>query len=426
MRGRVNLPAESGRPDASTMNSGKTSLTKMLLHVRDDPSVRRAFFVFSLTRVLLLAVFIIGGQMDRVSSGSTDTIRDLSLSLGKIPVSRVLQRTISTADVNWYYSVAHDGYERIPFNADRPHNWAFFPLFPMLWRLAARVTGEYPISGLLISHLFFFLGLIFTHKAAQAFGFGKVLADRGLFYLAVFPTSYFYSLPLTESLFLFLSAASIYSAKQGRWWMAGLAGGLASLTRVTGVLIFPALLVLYWETYGGNLRSKAAWRSALFHKEFLSLFLVPAGIGAFMFYLFAITGNPLAFKDILVSWGRGIGFFPVTLFGYLRNPWLIAVPWDFRLVNFTGAALALICGAWLIKHRQWALGLYTLLCVIAALSSLLLQSQARYAMVLFPIYFVLAKAGNRPHVDEAIRTVSIALFTLMTALFLTHFSLAMS
>ena len=408
------------------MNSPDISLTKMLLRVRDDPSVRRAFFVFSLTRVLLLAIFIIGGQMDRVSSGSTDTIRDLSLSLGKIPVSRVLQRTISTADVNWYYSVAHDGYERIPFNADRPHNWAFFPLFPMLWRLAARVTGEYPISGLLISHLFFFLGLIFTHKAAQAFGFGKVLADRGLFYLAVFPTSYFYSLPLTESLFLFLSAASIYSAKQGRWWMAGLAGGLASLTRVTGVLIFPALLVLYWETYGGNLRSKAAWRSALFHKEFLSLFLVPAGIGSFMFYLYTITGNPLAFKDILVSWGRGIGFFPVTLFGYLRNPWLIAVPWDFRLVNFTGAALALICGAWLIKHRQWALGLYTLLCVIAALSSLLLQSQARYAMVLFPIYFVLAKAGNRPHVDEAIRTVSIALFTLMTALFLTHFSLAMS
>jgi len=408
------------------MNSGKTSLTKVLLDVRDDPSVRRAFFVFSLTRILLLAIFIIGGQMDRVSSGSTDTIRDLSLSLGKIPVSRVLQRTVSTADINWYYSVAHDGYEKIPFNTDQPHNWAFFPLFPMLWRLAARVTGEYPISGLLISHLFFFLGLIFTHKVAQAFGFGKVLADRGLFYLAVFPTSYFYSLPLTESLFLFLTAASFYSAKQGRWWLAGLAGGLASLTRVTGVLIFPSLLVLYWETYGGNLRSKAAWRSALLHREFLSLFLVPAGIGAFMFYLFTITGNPLAFKDILVTWGRSIGFFPVTLFGYLRNPWLIAVPWDFRLVNFTGASLALICGAWLIKHRQWALGLYTLLCVIAALSSLVLQSQARYAMVLFPIYFVLAKAGNRPHVDEAIRTVSIALFILMTVLFLTHFSLAMS
>ena len=408
------------------MNSGKTSLTKMLLRVRDDPSVRRAFFVFSLTRVLLLAIFIVGGQLGRVSSGSTETIRHLSLSLDKIPVSRVLQQTIATADVNWYYSIAHDGYEKIPFSTDRQHNWAFFPLFPFLWRLAARVTGEYPISGLLISHLFFFLGLIFTHKAAQAFGFGKVLADRGLFYLAVFPTSYFFSLPLTESLFLLLTAGSIYSAKQGRWWIAGIAGGLASVTRVTGVLLFPTLLALFWETYGGDWRSKAVWRSVLFRKDFLSLFLVPAGIGSFMFYLYTITGNPLAFKDILVTWGRVIGFFPITLLEYLRNPWLIVVQWDFRVLNFTGAALALICGAWLIKHRQWVLGLYTLLCVIVALSSLVLQSQARYAMVLFPIYFVLAKAGNRPHVDEAVRTVSIALFTLMSALFLMHFSLAMS
>jgi len=398
----------------------------MLLRVRDDPSVRRAFFVFSLTRVLLLAIFIVGGQLGRVSSGSTETIRHLSLSLDKIPVSRVLQQTIATADVNWYYSIAHDGYEKIPFSTDRQHNWAFFPLFPFLWRLAARVTGEYPISGLLISHLFFFLGLIFTHKAAQAFGFGKVLADRGLFYLAVFPTSYFFSLPLTESLFLLLTAGSIYSAKQGRWWIAGIAGGLASVTRVTGVLLFPTLLALFWETYGGDWRSKAVWRSVLFRKDFLSLFLVPAGIGSFMFYLYTITGNPLAFKDILVTWGRVIGFFPITLLEYLRNPWLIAVQWDFRVLNFTGAALALICGAWLIKHRQWVLGLYTLLCVIVALSSLVLQSQARYAMVLFPIYFVLAKAGNRPHVDEAVRTVSIALFTLMSALFLMHFSLAMS
>jgi hypothetical protein len=408
------------------MNSDKFPLTKKLLRVGDDPSVRRAFFVFTLTRVLLLAILIVGGQMNRVTSGSAETIRHLSLSLGKIPVSRVLQNTITTADVNWYYSIARDGYEKIPFNADRPHNWAFFPLFPLLWRLAAHLTGEYVISGMLTSHIFFFVGLIFVHKAALAFGFNKVLADRSLFYLAVFPTSYFYSLPLTESLFLFLTACSLYSAKQGWWWTAGIAGGLASATRVTGIFLFPALAVLYWETYGGDLRSKEVWRGALSRKEFLSLFLVPVGIGSFMFYLYAITGNAIAFKDILVTWGRGTGFFVITLFGYLRNPWLIAVPWDFRIINFTGAALALICGGWLLKRRQWTLGVYTLLCVIAALSSLVLQSQARYAMVLFPIYFVLAKAGERPYVDETIRTISISLFTLMTALFAAHFSIAMS
>jgi Mannosyltransferase (PIG-V) len=408
------------------MNSDKSPLTKKLLRVRDDPSVRRAFFVFTLTRVLLLAIVIVGGQMSRITNGSGETTRDMSLSLGTIPVYRVLQETITTADVNWYYGIALNGYEKIPFNADRPHNWAFFPLFPLLWRLAAHLTGEYPISGMLISHLCFLLGLIFVHKVALAFGFSKALADRSLFYLAVFPTSYFYSLPLTESLFLQLTAVSLYSAKRGRWWTAGVAGALASATRVTGIFIFPALAVLYWETFGGEWRRKGVWRSALLRKEFLSLLLVPVGIGSFMVYLYTITGNPLAFKDILVTWGRGTGFFVVTLWRYLRNPWLIAVPWDFRTINFAGAALALICGGWLLKRRQWTLGAYTLLCVIAALSSLVLQSQARYAMVLFPIYFILARAGERPYVDETIRTISIALLCLMTALFAAHFSIALS
>jgi len=231
---------------------------------------------------------------------------------------------------------------------------------------------------------------------------------------------------VTESLFLFLTAASLYSAKQGWWWRAGVAGGLAAATRVTGVFLFPALAVLYWKNFGGEWRRKEVWRSALLRREFLSLLLVPAGLGLFMLYLYKITGNPLAFKDILVTWGRHPGFFVVTLIGYLRNPWVIAVPWDFRIINFTGAALALVCGGLLLKRRQWTLGVYTLLCVIAALSSLVLQSQARYAMALFPIYFVLAEAGERPYVDETIRTVSIALFVLMTALFVAHFSLAMS
>ena len=404
----------------------QSPVKKALQRITGDSSVRRAFFVFTLTRLLVLAILLIGAQMSRVVTGSGSSLRDMNLSLEKIPVGRILRDTVSVADINWYQGIAREGYEKIPFTADSSHNWAFFPLFPMLWRLAAYVTGEYPISGMLLSHIFFFLGLIFVHKAALAFGFSKELADRALFYLAVFPTSYFYSLPLTESLFLFLTACSIYSAKRGRWWTAGILGGLASATRVTGILLLPALAVLYWEGYGGDWRSKEVWRRAVWRKEILSLLLVSVGIASFMVYLYAITGNPPAFKDILVTWGRGTGIFVVTLVGYLRNPWLIAVPWDFRLINFTGAALALICGVWLLKWRQWTLGVYTLICVMAALSSLVLQSQARYAMVLFPMFLVLARAGERARIDETIRTISIALFCLMTALFAAHFSMALA
>jgi len=56
----------------------------------------------------------------------------------------------------------------------------------------------------------------------------------------------------------------------------------------------------------------------------------------------------------------------------------------------------------------------------------LLQSQARYAMVVFPAYMVLARAGRRERVDQLIRAIFLVLFALMTALFAAHFTIALS
>jgi hypothetical protein len=64
--------------------------------------------------------------------------------------------------------------------------------------------------------------------------------------------------------------------------------------------------------------------------------------------------------------------------------------------------------------------------VLVALSSALLQSQARYAMVVFPVYITLAIAGRQPKIDQVIRTVFLVLFALMSALFAAHFTLALS
>lgn len=56
----------------------------------------------------------------------------------------------------------------------------------------------------------------------------------------------------------------------------------------------------------------------------------------------------------------------------------------------------------------------------------MLQSQARYAMVLFPVYFMLAEVGERRRYDEVLRAVSLAMFYLMTALFAGRFIVALA
>lgn len=403
-------------PPALDGNDGVlSSARKMPRRVMRDKSLRAALFPFVLTRVLLLAILLVGGQINHIATGGEPT-REINLSLRQIPVARILRETVQTADVNWYRGIAENGYEKIPFNTDAPHNWAFFPLFPLVWRLASNVTGEFVLIGMALSHIFFLLALVLVHKTALAFNFDRRVADRSIFYLAVFPTSFFFSLPLTESLFLMLTVGSLYGAKRGRWWTACALAALASATRVTGVLLLPALAALYWQTYG------RAWRRG----EVLSLGVAPLGLLSFMGYLYTITGDPLAFKHILVTWGRSTGLFLIPLFEYLQRPLLVAVPWDFRLINFAAATTALVCGVLLLKWRQWALAVYTLASVIVALSSLILQSQARYAMVLFPMFIVLAIAGERPRVDETIRAVSLALLCLMTALFAAHFSIALA
>jgi hypothetical protein len=87
---------------------------------------------------------------------------------------------------------------------------------------------------------------------------------------------------------------------------------------------------------------------------------------------------------------------------------------------------ALACSTVLLKRRHYALAVYTFLAVLIALSSALLQSQARYTMVVFPVYMVLGTLGRHAKVDQMIRAVFLVLFALMSALFAAHFTLALS
>lgn len=219
---------------------------------------------------------------------------------------------------------------------------------------------------------------------------------------------------MTESLFLCLSVWCILAATRGKWRTAGALGALASATRVSGVLLLPALLVLYWQRQKSfKLRGEIFW-----------LALVPVGLISFMYFLWTITGNPLAFKDVLAAWGRSTGFFLLTLYDYLKNPLLIIEPWNFRLLNFAAAVLALGAVWFWARRKNWTFAFYTFLSVFVALSSMNLISMARYMSVVFPIFIWLAVVGESPRVDQFVRALFLVLFSLMTVSFALRFSFA--
>jgi len=396
-----------------------SSFTNAMRRLRADPSFRSAAFAFLLTRAIVLGILLLTTSIQREPDGPAygGSIKSVRVQIDGRGFLQRLRRAAEVADGLWYLNIARNGHEKEPFNADRQHTWAFFPLYPIFVRMAATVTREFPLTASLLSNIFFFAALVMLHKTASLWGSSDGDAERTVFYLAAFPTSYFFSLPFTESLFLLLAVSSFFLAKREKWWSAGIVGALAAATRLAGIFLVPALLVLYWQE-----RRKEGLRANL-----LGLCVIPAGLLAYMLYLRSITGNALAFVDIQSAWGHRPNFFLRPLFDYLTSPLTRVAGLDLRLLNLCAVILAFICCGAVLKRREWALATFALLSVIVPLSAtVLLQSMARYVLVIFPVFMVMGTWGQTPRRDQAIRAILITLMALMTALFGLRVGLALA
>ena len=396
-----------------TETANKLPGIEKLRRATRDRSLREAAFVFTITRLTIFVIAVVVGQTVVNLEGKQffQDVLDPSASFRRAPIGRHLRLAIARGDATWYCAVAEEGYEHLPFDASVQRKWAFFPLYPIVLRIARTVTGECVFTGAVLSNLFFFLALIFLHKLTLEWGYDSETANRTLFYLAVYPTSYFFSLPFTESLFLLLTVGSFLAARREQWLLAGLLGALASATRAGGVMLFPALALYSIMRY-------RAWRP----KEMLPLLLIPVGLVGFMIFLWTYTGNALAFKDVQVAWHRQPAFFVSTLWEYLRNIRDVAFPWNPIALNFAAVMGALGCGLFLMKRREWVLSLYTFTMLFLPLSTSSLQSVTRYTSVVFPVFITLGILGSRPRLDQAIKIIFIVLFGLLTALWAAHVS----
>ena len=140
-------------------------------------------------------------------------------------------------DALWFLRIADTGYAAGDGSA------AFFPLYPMVVRAFSWLLGGHPLAaGLLVSNLAF-LGALIVVYFLTASERSEEAARRTVLYLAIFPTAFFFLAPYSESLFLLLAMTALWGARRERWWIAGVAGALASGTRSLGVLLVLPLAV---------------------------------------------------------------------------------------------------------------------------------------------------------------------------------------
>jgi Mannosyltransferase (PIG-V) len=163
----------------------------------------------------------------------------------------------------------------------------FYPLFPGAISAALLVLPDLvaPIAVSTVASLFAVV-LLYRVVAREL---GPEVGVRAAVFLLIFPTAYFLHIGYTESLFLALVLGSFLAAAGGRWWMAGLLGGLSALTRVNGLMLIPSLIADTWTTWRTTRRLEPAWGW---------IGLVAVGFGGYLLLNLAVYGDPLAFIRI--------------------------------------------------------------------------------------------------------------------------------
>jgi hypothetical protein len=366
-------------------------------------SLRRVIVPFGLSRLVVLVGFLVVA-LTQVSDESPDGYRRLVLRQDSLRGGVSLREIVGVADADWYLGIAEAGYEEVPFENSTPHNWAFFPLYPLAVRAVSVLTGSVAVAAIVLSNGLFLFALVLFDRVARESGLDASEVGRAIFCICFFPVSYFFSLPFTESAFLCLSLAAVLLTIRGRHWSGAAVAALAAATRINGVLLAPVLVLL-------NVRRQGFKAS----RDIAVISIVSGGLLIYAAYLYGITGNALAFRDVQTAFGRSSPswFIAAPFLDLARRPALFA-GWSLVPLDLASAILGLSCAFLLARRRQWAFAFYVFATVALPLSTGSFTAMTRYVMSAFPIYFVLAQAGNRPAADQLLRALMPALLALLS------------
>jgi hypothetical protein len=301
-------------------------------------------------------------------------------------------------DSGWYLSIAKYGYHFIP-NAQC--NIAFAPLYPLLMRVGGWLGGgsdsAFYIAGIVIANIFLLVGVAELVALIQSEGYDEITGNRAAWSLLLFPTSLFFSAAYPMSLFLALAIMSFSAARKNRWSNAGLLLGLATLARPDGVLLGVGLAAEYFHQHKLALKRDILW-----------LACGPAAILGWMAYQWRNFGSPLSFVSVQKIWGY------YTLSDLLHSPngWV-------QLVGPALFAVLIFIGIWNLRpcYSFFAIVMFGVM-----LASPRYCSLARYIIVLFPAYMMLAIIGRR---WRMVHRIYMVLAMLLSMLCMTRFALCL-
>lgn len=287
-----------------------------------------------------------------------------------------------------------------------------FPVFPLIIRLFYGIVWNWNAAGFLATQACSAAAFYFFYKLARL-DLDERESTIALALFAFFPTAYVLTAPYTESAFCAFSFGCVYFFRRERFGWACALACLAAATRITGLLLAPAIFV-HW----------------LFHQRKNTRGATLAALGAVAGYGLYLGLNKYLYGNWFYYMGEQAKHWGVRLSWPFHGAFEAFAAWNTRSadqrmtiiiieVGFTLAALAGLVIAWIKRLRPtvdlayWALNLILLICMNFWLS------RPRYVLTLYPMFLAAAPwLAKRTHWLLGYLFVSSALFGIYWALYL--------
>lgn len=302
-------------------------------------------------------------------------------------------------DGAWYRRIATGGYT---FDGDYTHQQTpqFPPLYPLLSRLVAKITGAPGIEVVMrwLSRLMGFMALLFCFLFLCRI-YDSESAMWSTLLLIFYPGFLYIHFPYSESLALLLGILSFYLFFRRKYVSAFLIMGLSTAARIQMVFLSIAFLLVYLMRHRHS-------RDRLLKL----LYLVPLslnGIIAYSLYLMLKFGDPFVWYRLnRYAWGSAEG---MSMFHILKMNLIDLKYTDFHLLLLPRYDYLLVILIILLILAFYALrfGFLDELLILSAVPFVLLvfslftqrvppyESLTRHIYTIFPLFVLIPRALNR-------------------------------
>lgn len=311
-------------------------------------------------------------------------------------------------DAAWYLDVIRHGYH---FDPTRMSNVNFLPLYPLLVRAIAWALPNVEVAAYLVSNVMCFAAAALLWRLAMNVSQRPAAADGAVAFFLFGPVSFFFATAYAEATFVLLAIAALLAARQERWWLAGLCGLAASLTRSVGLLLVVPLAIEFLQRH--PLREHA--RTLPFWRGLLCCALPATGTLIYTVYLGWAVGEPRAYVISQAHGGHGYSYLWDTFVSRHFNGLAPFYQWWFGGAVVVGVLLAL-AGA--LLRQPLSLTALALVFCLLHLSIKTLDCLPRFWSVVVPFYCTLGALKARwPVFGDALLASSAALLGLSVVLF---------